>query len=44
MTIKSFLPEDYFPDSGKKIYLTIGDVTNPTSTFQVDGLRITIGA
>jgi hypothetical protein len=44
VTIKNFLSEDYYPFIGKTIFLTIGDVTNPTSTYQVDGLKITIAA
>lgn len=42
MTIKDFLPADYFPDSGTEIRLTLGELTNPVSTYPVSGLKITI--
>jgi hypothetical protein len=44
LRIKDFLSEDYHPNIGKTIFLTIGEVNNPTSTFQVDGLKITVAA
>ena len=44
MTIKDFLPEDYLPEENHIIYFTLGEVNNPTSTYQVKGLKITIYA
>jgi len=44
LTVKNFLPDDYFPEENRIIYFTLGKVTNPESTYAVDGLKITIYA
>lgn len=42
LTIKDFLPADYYPGSDTEIFLTLGEVTNPVSIYKVQGLKITI--
>ena len=40
--MQQFLPQDYIPGEGVKIKFTLGEVTNPLSVKEVDGLRIVI--
>ena len=39
-----FLSEDYIPGEGVAIKFTLGQVTNPVSVQEVDGLKIVIYA
>ena len=38
------MPTDYIPGDGIQIQFTIGEVTNPVSVQEVDGLKIVIYA
>ena len=38
------MPADYIPGDGIKIQFTLGEVTNPVSVQEVDGLKIVIYA
>lgn len=38
------MPADYIPDTGNIIYVTIGEIVNPISTYQVDGMKLTFFA
>ena len=44
LLIPDFLPIDYIPGGNRTITVTVGDITNPESTFRMDGLRVVIKA
>ena len=42
LIIPDFLPIDYIPDDLRTITVTVGYITNPESTFRMEGLRLVI--